>query len=106
LLEAAEAAGAPAVETLSPDAARQAAVEAIQLLAGTPEEVSRVEDLRISHHGRSVSVRIYTPAGTGPFPAAVYFHGGGWVLCDLNTHDVVCRAIARRCSCIALRNMR
>jgi acetyl esterase len=96
LLEAADAVGAPAVETLSPEAARQAAVEAIQALAGEPEEVNRVEDLRISHLGRQVPVRIYTPPGTGPFPAVVYFHGGGWVLCDLNTHDVVCRAIARR----------
>jgi acetyl esterase/lipase len=39
-------------------------------------------------------VRVYTPQGGGPFPLLVYFHGGGWVLGGLDTHDGVCRQLA------------
>jgi acetyl esterase len=45
-----------------------------------------------------VPVRIYTPRGTGPFPIVVFFHGGGWVLGSLNTHDDFCRSLACRSS--------
>lgn len=42
-----------------------------------------------------VPVRIYDPApGTGGRPLAVYFHGGGWVMCGLDSHDALCRALA------------
>ena len=41
-------------------------------------------------------VRIYTPPGGGPFPGIVYFHGGGFVIGDLETHDPLCRQIAAR----------
>jgi acetyl esterase len=47
-------------------------------------------------------VRIYTPEATSPAPALVYFHGGGWVICDLDTHDVVCRAIAHRAGAVVV----
>jgi len=95
VLEGGEAQGAPAIETLAPAEARQAVVEAIKALAGTPEEVGRVEDLRIPHAAHNIPVRMYTPPRDGPFPCLLYFHGGGWVVCDLDTHDVVCRSIAR-----------
>jgi len=39
-------------------------------------------------------VRIYTPAGTGPFPVLVYYHGGGWVIANINTYDASCRELA------------
>lgn len=40
-------------------------------------------------------MRIYTPpVDDGPFPVVVYFHGGGWVVCTLETHDPICRALA------------
>src|SRR6185295_16759694 len=41
-------------------------------------------------------IRLYMPEGRGPFPALVFFHGGGWVLGDLESHDDVCRTIASR----------
>ena len=43
-----------------------------------------------------VSARIFTPAAAGPFPAVMYFHGGGWVLGDLDTHDTLCRRLANQ----------
>ena len=102
LLEANEAEGAPAIETLSPAEARQAALDALKTVAGQPEEIGRVEDLRIPHPERPIPIRIYTPKADGPFPCLVYFHGGGWVVCDLDTHDAVCRAIARRAEAVVV----
>jgi len=102
LLEANEAGGAPPIESLSPAEARQAAIDALKPVAGQPEEIGRVEDLRIPHPERPIPIRIYTPAAEGPFPCLLYFHGGGWVLCDLDTHDAVCRAIARRAGAVVV----
>ena len=102
LLEAIEAEGGPAIETLSPTDARQAAIDGLQAVAGRPEEVGSVENLAIPHPERAIPVRVYTPAAQGPFPCLVYFHGGGWVVCDLDTHDVVCRAIARQAEAVVV----
>ena len=57
-------------------------------------EVARVEMRRAPGPGGDVPVRIYTPEGTTPKPAIVYFHGGGFVLCSLDTHDSTCRELA------------
>lgn len=43
-----------------------------------------------------INVRIYTPEGEGPFPLFVYYHGGGWVIGDLETADASCRMLANR----------
>jgi acetyl esterase len=102
LLEAIEAEGGPAIETLSPVAARQAVIDALKTVAGQPEEIGRVEDLKIPHPEHPIPIRIYTPAAEGPFPCLVYFHGGGWVVCDLDTHDAVCRAIARQAGAVVV----
>lgn len=62
-----------------------------------PVPVGRVEDRRIpGPAGNDLPVRIYHPrdAGTGPLPVLVYFHGGGFVLCDLDSHDSCCRRLA------------
>ena len=42
----------------------------------------------------SILARVYTPAGRGPFPVLVYFHGGGWVIANLDTYDSSARALA------------
>ena len=102
LLEANEAEGAPAMETLSPAEARQAVIDALKAVAGQSEEIGRVEDFRIPHPEHPIPIRIFTPTGDGPFPSLVYFHGGGWVVCDLDTHDAVCRAIARRAGAVVV----
>lgn len=57
-------------------------------------EVQHVEMREIPGPGGTVPVRIYTPEGTNPMPAIVYFHGGGFVLCSLDTHDSTCRELA------------
>lgn len=50
-----------------------------------------VRDERLDVADASIGVRIYTPRGEGPFPILHFFHGGGWVFGDLDTHDPLCR---------------
>jgi acetyl esterase/lipase len=90
------------LEMLPVAEARRVAAEALKPMEGEAEPVGTIEDLRIPSPAGEIPVRVYTPEGTGPFPGLVYFHGGGWVLCDLETHNVVCRAIARRAPAVVV----
>src|SRR5262245_12317538 len=65
-------------------------------------QVARVENRRISGPAGEIPVRIYWPEGPGPHPLLVFFHGGGWVLCDLDSHDVTCRALTRGAGCVTV----
>lgn len=56
--------------------------------------LASVEDRAIPGPAGPMGVRIYTPLGTGPFPIIVYFHGGGFVVGDLDTQDVIPRSLA------------
>ena len=53
--------------------------------------VAAVQDRTIPGPVGAIPIRIYTPSGRGPFPILVYFHGGGWMIGDLDTHDTVSR---------------
>jgi acetyl esterase/lipase len=101
LLEQMAAAGAPPLTAQSVADARKG-VLAFAQLGGDPESVNHVEDRKLPGHDGLIPVRIYTPAGSGPFPVLVYFHGGGWVLCDLDTHDPACRSLANAARCIVV----
>jgi acetyl esterase len=102
LLEAIAAQGDPPLETLQPSEARRLAAESLRPVAGIAESVSSVEDLRIPGPEGDIPIRVYTANASAPRPALVYFHGGGWVVCDLDTHDIVCRAIARRAGAVVV----
>jgi acetyl esterase len=91
-----------ALETLPPDKARKSAAEWLETHAGEPERVALIENLRIPGPEGEIPIRVYTAEAEAPRPAMVYFHGGGWVVCDLDTHDVVCRAIARRAGAVVV----
>jgi acetyl esterase len=62
--------------------------------------LAKVDDRAIPGPGGSIPVRVYTPEGHGARPLLVYFHGGGWVLGDLDTHDSVCRELAHGAGCV------
>ncbi|HEV2688786.1 MAG TPA: alpha/beta hydrolase [Bryobacteraceae bacterium] len=102
LLQAIEAQGDPPLETLSPDDARKFVAESIKPVGGTVEPVRTVENLRIPGPESDVPIRVYTPDTPSPRPALVYFHGGGWVVCDLDMYDVVCSALARRSGAVVI----
>jgi acetyl esterase len=58
--------------------------------------VQRIENRTIpGHNGYPVPIRIYTPEGKGPYPLLVFFHGGGFVVGDIESYDVTCRILAR-----------
>lgn len=63
--------------------------------------IGHVEDRTIPGPGGGIPVRLYTPvdATAGVLPALVYFHGGGWVVGDLDSHDSVCRGLANASGC-------
>lgn len=91
-------AGRPAYETLTADEAR-AYYSAARLVSNPdPAEMASVRSIAIPGPAGDIPARLYTPnklrQDEGLAPALVFFHGGGWVIGDLETHDVVCRGIA------------
>ena len=71
--------------------------------AGDVEPVAAVEDRSIPGPDGEVPVRIYWPsAEREPRPGVVYFHGGGWVICDLDTHDGACRRLANEIGAVVV----
>lgn len=63
---------------------------------GEPPAVAQVRDLALPLDGRTLAARLYVPVNVAsPAPLLVYFHGGGWVIGTLETHDGTCRALAR-----------
>ncbi len=102
LLEQAAAMNIAPMNTLSAEFVRQRARAQNATNLGQPEPVANVENRLIPGPDADIPIRIYTPRGTGPFPVLVYFHGGGWVLNDLDTHDDVCRSLTNRARCIVV----
>ena len=91
--------GVPATHTLPVDVAR-AQYEARIALMAPAAEIASVREQTIDGPGASVRIRIYTPRGTGPFPLLVFFHGSGFVLCSLDTHDGMCRNLCAGAECV------
>jgi acetyl esterase len=84
--------GRPPYHQLSPKEARQMFKETRPASTPQPPEIGVVRDML----AESIPVRVYRPVGANadtPLPALVYFHGGGWVIGDLETHDVLCRQL-------------
>lgn len=90
----------PPYHTLSPTEARQQAEAARVTAPG--EAVAHLEDRTVPGPGGSIPLRVYTPAGTGPFPALVFFHGGGWVLGSIEGSDATCRSLANAAGCVVV----
>ncbi|WP_160133725.1 alpha/beta hydrolase [Halococcus salsus] len=71
--------------------------------AADPEPVGEVRNFDIQGPAGPLPVRLYAPeAADGPLPVFVTFHGGGWVIGSLDTHDAVCRGIANEADCLVL----
>jgi acetyl esterase/lipase len=91
-------AGRPPYETVSPAEARELYLKGRFVSNPEPPELASVEPLTIPSPAGSIPARIYTPTRlrkvNGLAPGLVFFHGGGWVIGDLDSHDVVCRKLA------------
>lgn len=91
----------PPMHTLSvADARLQMAARAIPGLR--IPEVASVVNRDMQGPAGSLPLRIYTPEGDGPFPIMVFFHGSGFVVCDLDTHDAMCRNLCAGTGCVVV----
>ena len=100
ILDMIAAMGTPPIEEMSVEQART--MLNLNEMGGTPEPVARVEDREIPGPYGPTPIRIYTPEGVGPFPVLVYFHGGGWVLGNIEGHDNVCRVLTNAAKCVTV----
>ncbi|MEM3515994.1 MAG: alpha/beta hydrolase [Saccharolobus sp.] len=74
-----------------------------QLSSYSPKmEVGRIENIKIPGSENNIGARVYFPKNKGPYGILVYFHGGGFVLGDVESYDPVCRAITNACNCVVV----
>ena len=107
----------PRIETLNPNAARNAptfknAAEEMQaesitartfaLASPMPPPVGRIEHITIPTANGDLLARVFTPKGDAPFPVVVYFHGGGWVIANLDVYEPSCRALCNAAEAIVV----
>jgi acetyl esterase len=94
LLDQLEQLGGPHLWEMTPEQAR-VAFEQLQLLGPARPESQGAEYITIPGPDTSLPARVYRPeGGVAPLPVMVFFHGGGWVIGDIETHDPLCGALA------------
>ncbi|VTU18663.1 alpha/beta hydrolase [Variovorax sp. PBL-E5] len=102
LLDLMEQRGVPPTHTLSPADARAFYRERRSVTQPEPGEVAEVRELAATGPHGTIPLRLYRPLGTSRaalLPVLVYYHGGGWVIGDLDTHDTLCRELANLSGC-------
>ncbi len=92
----------PPVITLPVEEARQLREVVYSELWGEREAVADVSDRFIPGPAGPIQVRVYRPVASSPLPVLVYFHGGGWVTCSIDSYDGLCRALANGVNCIVV----
>lgn len=100
MLDALAAEPGPTFAEMGPDGGR----EAYRLMRPLNAElaVGEVREGSAPGPAGTIPLRIYTPEGPGPFPVLVFFHGGGWVIGDLDTADAACRDLCRTSGCVVV----
>ncbi len=103
--------GTPIVNLTPQDARQQFAVQDVAKIIArgfnnipAPTQVGKVTDgvTVTGRAGNQIPIRIYTPAGTGPFPVITYYHGGGFVVATIDTYDASARALANGANAIVV----
>ena len=96
VLELVRLSNAPTTDTLTPVEARAAFLRACSVFNPPSPALTEVRDLTAPGPAGPIKLRLYRDkAATTPQAGLVYFHGGGWVIGDLDSHDSVCRQIAQ-----------
>ncbi|BDX31235.1 putative lipase/esterase [Mycobacterium antarcticum] len=91
----------PAVERMTAAQARAAVAARRQPVRNVDDAIS--DDRVLDTLAGPIPVRVYQPAiGTAPRPGVVFYHGGGFVLCDIDSHDGFCRAMARHAGAVVV----
>jgi acetyl esterase len=102
LLRLIEEKGVPPTHTLTPHEARRAYLDRRSFTQPAPPDVASVRELQASGPAGAIPLRMYRPLGSSAsqaLPVLVYYHGGGWVIGDLDTHDVLCRQLCDAAGC-------
>jgi acetyl esterase len=94
------AAGGPGLHELPLDEARKVPYQMIEL--GGPEEPVAQVETRVLPGPIEIPVRVYRPSLATDLPALMFFHGGGFVICNLDTHDRACRMLANASGCVVV----
>jgi len=91
----------PKLWEMPPALARETMIAMTQLIGPKDVPIGKVVTRAIPAAHGEIPIRVYTPVAGGaePMPAMVYFHGGGWVIGNLDTHDGVCRILANESRC-------
>ena len=93
------------METMTPVELRASRAENAALflaLAGPPQNVTRVENRTIPGPAQPIPIRVYWPAAGRDLPVLLFFHGGGWVIGNLDQVDAQCRALANGAQCVVV----
>lgn len=102
LLDLIASLGMPPMNTLPVAEARAQYRDRRYATQPAPPEVASVSDHRVPSADATIAVRAYRPMGSDPaqaLPVLVYYHGGGWTIGDLDTHDTLCRTLANASGC-------
>ena len=106
VLEMVRLAGRPPYETMTAPEARALFLAGREVVTPDPMPVAEVRELSAPREdGGAVPIRLYrgaTAVSGGVVPGLVYFHGGGWVIGDLDTHDSLCRHLANAAQCVVV----
>jgi acetyl esterase len=105
-LDAVIALGGKLPREMTPDEWRQAMADRRKHFPVQQQPIARSEDRTVPGPDGEIPVRVYTPdaatGASGPLPILVYYHGGGWVIGSIETHDNTCRALANLTPCIVV----
>ncbi|MFM2052531.1 MAG: hypothetical protein RL456_568 [Pseudomonadota bacterium] len=103
LMDLVAARGIPPTHRMTPDEARSLFRDRRGYTQPVPPAVAEVRELAVPGPGGPVGARLVRPAGlAAPAPVLVYFHGGGWTIGDLDTHDTLCRELAVQAGCLVV----
>jgi acetyl esterase len=87
---------------LSPADARVAMLKGRAITVGPEVKLPRIEPLAIPGPAGTIPARLYAASAARNLPVLVYFHGGGWVIGDLDSHDDLCRRLAVESGCLVI----
>jgi acetyl esterase len=104
VLDLVKQAGLPEIWQLTPEQGREQYLMRVSKLA-LKEQIFRVYDRKIPGPGQDLDIRVYQPREPKPgekFPVLLWYHGGGFVIGDLDSHDSACRALANQADCLVV----
>ncbi len=102
ILRQATVIGRKPLHTLTPSEARAWFDPRVTILDMKRKEVSKIEERKLQGPAGEIPVRIYMPFGKGPFGCLIYFHGGAFVVGNLDTHDAICCDLTAGAGCVTI----